>query len=142
MLAVRQTKKHMVSKSQAELSPGEYCCALWATAALPFDLIENPMFRAQFGPCIPVGLGRQELSSEMKILALKINELALKKIGKGVVTIGIDGWTNCRHHKMLNVTLIHNGEAHFLNSVEVQQTPPTLLVPLPPLLRCHTTVVN
>ena len=81
----------MVSQAKADLSPREYCCALWATAALPFDLIENPMFRAQFGPCIPVGLGRQELSSEMKLLALKINELVLTKIGKGVVTIGING---------------------------------------------------
>jgi hypothetical protein len=37
MLAVRQAKKRMVSKSKAELSPREYCCALWATAALTFD---------------------------------------------------------------------------------------------------------
>ena len=72
-------------------------CAIWATNALPYRLIEDPFFKAQFGPCIPLGFGRQELSHEMKSLAQKMDDIVFAQIGKGVGVLAVDGWTNTRH---------------------------------------------
>lgn len=56
----------------------------------------------------------KRLASEMK---LKI----VAKVANENVTMCVDGWTNCRHRKMLNVCIIVKGEAYFWESVEVDK---------------------
>lgn len=90
-------KRNLAEGAKATLSSRELCCGIWACNALAYQLIEDPLFRAQFGPSIPVGLGRQQLSEEMKLLAAKIDNLMISKIGKGTGTLAVDGWTNTRH---------------------------------------------
>ena len=85
---------------KGNLSSREFCCVIWATKGLSYDLIDDGLFRAQFAPCLPVGLNRKELSEEMKCLAQKILDLMFVKIGKGIVSLAVDGWTNCRHKKV------------------------------------------
>ena len=36
-----------------DLSAREFIAAIWARKALPFSLLDDEMFRAQFGVCIP-----------------------------------------------------------------------------------------
>ena len=92
------TARTMVAQSAGQkLSARENCCVLWALNALPYQLIQDPLFRAQFGPCIPPGLDRHVLSNEMKELAQKLDDLMYKDMSKCCVTLGIDGWTNTRH---------------------------------------------
>ena len=79
------------------LSSRELCCAIWAMNALPYRLIQDPYFKTQFGPCIPLGFGREELSAEMKSLAAKVDAEMFARIGKGICTLAVDGWTNTRH---------------------------------------------
>ena len=55
----------MATSAKVDLSASEYIAAIWARNALSYDLIEDPMFRHQFGVCIPVGFDRQKLSQEM-----------------------------------------------------------------------------
>lgn len=106
------SKRAAAVSAKVDLSAKEYICAIWARKALSYDLIEDAMFRTHFGPCIPLGFGRQELrfvhtfasmfcavlnSTEMKLLAKKIDALVLQKVGNAVGTLGVDGWTNVRH---------------------------------------------
>lgn len=91
---------------------------MWARNNLSYDLIDDPMFRHQFGVCVPVGFDRKKLSDEMHSLADKINTKMFEKVGKCMATLGVDGWTNTRHHKMYNIILVYGGEAYFVDSVE------------------------
>ena len=108
----------MASAAKEDLTAPEYLAAIWARKALPYDLLDDPMFRQQFNPCIPPGFNRKKLSEEMHTLAGKVNERVYKKLGKCFATIGVDGWTNTRHHKMYNIVLVAQGEAYFIDSVE------------------------
>lgn len=54
----------------------------------------------------------------MKKLADIINEKMYKKLGKSVVTLCTDGWTNVRKHKMYNFIVVYRGQAYFIDSVE------------------------
>ena len=90
-------RRNVAAGAKMTLSARELCCAIWATNALSYRLIEDPFFRAQFGPSIPLGLGRQELSEEMKTLAAKVDAQMFAQIGKGMGTLAVDGWTNARH---------------------------------------------
>ena len=69
-------------------------------------------------PCIPLGFDRKRLSDTMHSLAQKVEQRMLQKIGKGVVTLGVDGWTNTRRQKMYNVVLVSNNIAYFVDSME------------------------
>ena len=69
----------------------------WATKSLPFDLIDDPVFRAQFGAGIPIGLNRNSFQAEMLALGDKVNKHILARMKGGAVTLGVDGWTNTRH---------------------------------------------
>ena len=108
----------MATTAKEQLSTPQYLCALWARNNLSYDLIDDPMFRHQFGVCIPIGFNRMKLSEEMHSLAELINKRILAKVGKCMATIAVDGWTNTRHHKMYNIVLIYAGEAYFIDSVE------------------------
>ena len=90
-------RKRLADEASSVLSSKEMCCVIWATHALPYHLIEDPLFKSQFAPCIPVGLGRHGLHDEMKLLSEKVMGAILAKIGKSPVTLGVDGWTNTRH---------------------------------------------
>lgn len=125
----------MAEGVKVHFTPRELCCAIWACNALSFQLIDDPLFKAQFGPCIPLGFNRKELSEEMKKLANKVDEMMLSEIGKGVGVLAVDGWTNTRHRyvvkfsipclsitqfrKMYNMLFLWKGKAHFLDSVEL-----------------------
>lgn len=80
-----------------QLTAKEMCCTLWATRALPFDLIDDPLFRAQFGVQVPIGLNRNTFGAEMKEFAHKVNTQIFKSMKGCMVTLGVDGWTNSRH---------------------------------------------
>ena len=110
----------MARTSKEELSSREYIASIWARNHLAYDLIDDPMFRQQFGPNIPPSFDRRQHSDEMKSLATKITSRMFQKLGKCVATLGVDGWTNTRHHKMYNVVLTHDGRAYFLDSVETR----------------------
>lgn len=118
-LLAMMAKKSGTNPLKENLSSREFCCVIWARNALPFSLIEDELFRAQFAPCLPVGFGREELSKEMKELSEKVTKLLIQRISSGIVTMAVDGWTNCRHKKVLNIMLIFEGEAYFLQSLEV-----------------------
>ena len=93
-------KRVLADKAKVDLSPEEFICALWARRGLAYDLLDDPMFRAQFGFCIPTGFDSDKLSDQMKVLAAKIHNAIFKKIGNGTVTLAVDGWTNVRHKKV------------------------------------------
>ena len=42
--------------AKAELSPQEYIAATWARNGLAYDLLDEPLFRQQFGVCVPSGI--------------------------------------------------------------------------------------
>ena len=58
----------MATTAKEQLSTPQYLCALWARNNLSYDLIDDPMFRHQFGVCIPIGFNRMKLSEEMHSL--------------------------------------------------------------------------
>ena len=64
----------MATTAKEQLSTPQYLCALWARNNLSYDLIDDPMFRHQFGVCIPIGFNRMKLSEEMHSLAELINK--------------------------------------------------------------------
>ena len=70
---------------------------MWARRALAYDLVDDPMFREQFGIGVPKGFDSHKLSEEMKLLANKMHEKMYQRIGQGTVTMALDGWTNLRH---------------------------------------------
>ena len=52
-----------------ELSSAEFIAATWATNGLAYRLVDDAMFRKQFGSSIPPGFTRRTLSSTMETLA-------------------------------------------------------------------------
>ena len=48
-------------------------------SSLQPSLVDDPMFRKQFGVSIPIGFDPQKLSTEMQALAVKIDERILEK---------------------------------------------------------------
>ena len=59
----------MANVAKEKLSSKEYIAAIWARKALAYDLLDDAMFRQQFGASIPPGFGREAQSEEMKLLA-------------------------------------------------------------------------
>ena len=131
-------KRSIAESAKTQLTAKEICCTLWATRALSFDLIDDSLFRAQFGPMTPAGLTRHSLAEEMTKLAEKVRGQILESMKGCTVTLGLDGWTNTRHRyswpcpllkqkhslklncrKIVNAIIVHSGAAHFLSSVEV-----------------------
>ena len=70
---------------------------IWASRALPYNLVDDPLFAMQFGTNIPPGLSRSTLKIEMVNLSQKVMEMIFKKVGSGPVCLGVDGWSNTRH---------------------------------------------
>jgi hypothetical protein len=70
----------MADKAKAELSASEFIAAIWARNALPYQLVDDPMFRKQFGVAMPCGFDRHKLSTEMQNLATEIDERILQKV--------------------------------------------------------------
>ena len=101
-----------------ELSSAEFIAATWATNGLAYRLVDDAMFRKQFGSSIPPGFTRRTLSSTMETLAQRIMGKVYSKLAGNMVTLGVDGWTNTRKEKMYNVVAISNGVAYFVDSVE------------------------
>ena len=93
-------KRQLAESSNGALSAKEKCCVLWATRSLPFDMIDDPVFRSQFGYGVPLGLNRNTLPTEMGLLATKVEEAILQKLKGECVTLGLDGWTNTRHRSL------------------------------------------
>ena len=73
----------MAVDAKQDLSAEEYICALWARRGLAYDLIDDPMFKAQFGSAIPLGFDRKKLSGVMQSLAKKLNADPEKKLERG-----------------------------------------------------------
>ena len=65
----------MANAAKEELSGPEYVAAIWARKALAYELLDDPMFRQQFGPCIPPGFNRKKLSEEMHLLVLRVYDV-------------------------------------------------------------------
>ena len=124
-------KKLLADKAQAQLSAKEFIAIIWAREVsrhlplqslerilqqgLAYQLLDSPLFRAQFGVAIPVGFNRLDLSQTMVDLSQKIKAMVVAKLGKTMVTIATDGWTNVRHRKMYNICLLQKvrGEGGF-----------------------------
>ena len=70
----------MATQAKDELTPQEFIASVWARNALPFHLIDEPMFRKQFGVAIPLGFDRHKLSSQMHSLAAKLDNCILAKV--------------------------------------------------------------
>jgi hypothetical protein len=117
--------QYVVRKRLAEgsvgLSSTERICMIWASRALPYSLVDDPLFKMQFGTNIPPGLSRSNLKMEMLGFAQKVTEMIFKKVGSGPVCLGVDGWTNTRHRYFvptptpcLSTTFFpqENGECH------------------------------
>lgn len=90
-------KRNVAESAKNQLNNKEMCAVLWATKGLAFELIQDPIFKAQFGPCIPAGLDRGSLVTEMKQLAAKVDAELYNRMKGCTVTMGVDGWTNTRH---------------------------------------------
>ena len=60
-------------------------------------MIDDPVFRAQFGTGVPTGLNANKLPEEMKSLAAKVQKEIFSRLKGEAITLGIDGWTNARH---------------------------------------------
>ena len=90
-------KRNIAESAKAGLTPRELCCVLWATKGLSFELVDDPIFRAQFGSGVPPGLNAHTLSSEMKELGQKVQREIYARLQGEAVTVGVDGWTNTRH---------------------------------------------
>jgi hypothetical protein len=102
-----------------QLTKAELNAVLWARGGLSFRTLDDPLFRELYGSCIPVGLTRKTMSQEVVKVAEKWRgELAAVLRGK-LVTIGLDGWTNTRHKKMVNFVILNRQEAWFWQSRKV-----------------------
>lgn len=132
----------MVRAGAAEwggLPQRERLAVLWAQEALPFRLLDQPKFRAVFGPSIPVGFDRRELSTTTEALAGSLREDICKRVKGQVVTLAIDGWTSARAEKNINFVVLHGGYAFFVGTEIVEhQDEPTLTV----LFRKHVKLVQ
>jgi len=62
-------KRAVAEVATSELSAKELCCTLRETRALPLDLIDDPIVRAQFGSQVPIGAEQEYLGAEMKEFA-------------------------------------------------------------------------
>ena len=58
-------KRNIAEAAKLSLNSKEICCALWATKGLAFELVDDPLFRSQFGPLVPMGLNRNTLPEEI-----------------------------------------------------------------------------
>lgn len=57
---------------------------IWAKNGLPYQLVDEPMYKQFFGTLYPTGLNRKTLSVEMQKLALKIDLAVASKLrGRG-----------------------------------------------------------
>jgi hypothetical protein len=90
-------KRQLAESTKTSLTSKEQCCVLWATRGLAFDLIDDPVFRAQFGVGVPIGLNRSNFPQHMALLANKVQDAVVAKMKGECVTLGLDGWTNTRH---------------------------------------------
>lgn len=45
--------RNMASAAKEDLTAKQYICSIWARNAWAYQTIDDPMFRQQFGPCIP-----------------------------------------------------------------------------------------
>lgn len=57
----------------------------------------------------------------MVSLSALIMQKVFAKVGKGMATLAVDGWTNVRHQKMVNICLLHAGAGYFMDSTEVDR---------------------
>ena len=78
---------------------------LWAVKGLAYDLIDDPLFRAIFAPCIPANMTRNTLREEMKTLGAKVLGDVFAKLKGAQITLGVDGWTNIRHRYQIVIFL-------------------------------------
>jgi len=66
----------------------------------------------------------------MASLADKIREKICLKLKNCSVSLGVDGWTNTRHHKMYNLVIVHKGQAYFWASAETASNAADAILPM------------
>lgn len=117
----------MASQAAQDLNTREYLALVWAKNALPYQLIEDPLFDHAFSTNIPKGFTRHELSKTMLQLSDKITRKIEEKLGRSVVTMAVDGMKNVVQQKMVNICVICKGEAYYIDSCEVYENSGDLL---------------
>ena len=93
----------------------------FATNSLPYRLVEDPYFQAAFQHFdTNQKLSRYLLREKIFSIAENIKEDIVQKLSDEAVpvTIAIDGWTNVRTNKVLNMLLISAGKPYFFASIE------------------------
>jgi len=100
--------------STSDYHPSDYCAIIWSKNAWAFRSIDEPYFRKLFGMCIPNGMRRKELSLAVTKLGERIRGMVATKVAGANITMAVDGWSNTRHEKMVNVIALTGGKAYYV----------------------------
>ena len=99
-----------------------YCLAeCFAVNSIPFSLASSPLFHKALNS-YRQGTGpppeRRELATQVfdNVRSMRPVVLGRLRASPGV-TIGMDGWTNVRHEKVINLVPVANGVAYYWDSV-------------------------
>ena len=95
----------------------------FAKNSLPHSLLDNNYYKIAIEilrkyPKIEVN--KKKLKKTIISEGNKINESILDKLGnnKQPITLSIDGWTNKRSNKVINLLLISNGDVYYFGNIE------------------------
>jgi hypothetical protein len=119
------TKNQLENENIIELAEKDVCKAFsiaFAKNSLPYSLFKNKYF------CNALNLYKQ---IDAKLTPYKLKEETLQignetekdiiaklSLNQSPVTLAVDGWTNVRSNKVINLLLISNGVSYFYSSIE------------------------
>jgi len=99
------------------------CARAFSKNHLSYALIENPYF-IEFLNSVKnepeILITKQKLKESVISEGNKIKSTVLKNLAssKNPITLAIDGWTNARSNKVINLLLISNGISYYYASIE------------------------
>ena len=122
---LQKTMDRWVSCNEEGFTKTEEFCVRWATCGLSYCLVDNQRFRKTFSLSYPSNINRKIISLSMIKLSEKFDSAVKDKIRGFPCTLCFDGWTN-QHQKIVNLVVICEGFAYYLNSVLVEHNEATL----------------
>eukprot|EP00033_Pygsuia_biforma_P002326 GCRY01002574.1.p2 GENE.GCRY01002574.1~~GCRY01002574.1.p2 ORF type:complete len:184 (-),score=23.49 GCRY01002574.1:1925-2476(-) len=75
---------------------------------ISYSALDCPFFREAFN--IPSMFNRKRISLETIKTSEEVTKHMMLFLKHQMVTLGVDGWTNCRHDKLLNVLALFSGK--------------------------------
>ena len=119
--------------------------ALWLREGLSFRLTESPHLH-QWAKAYALGNGELLSRRRLVVLAHRLVQRVMQEVLTVLrrcksVTVGIDGWTNTNHIKVINVVPVGRGVAYYWDSL-VMRNQSTAQAQYPSVLKALTSLIG